>query len=65
MKIGASKTADGMYFSESYGRLTSRQLRAYRKWDITPAEHDMLVDYVGSNGERIADYLNDNEGFFL
>ena len=36
-------------YDEWYGELSFAQRAAYRKHNVSPADHDMLVDYFGGN----------------
>ena len=36
-----------MVFDESYGELTYAQRAAYRKFNVSPSDHDTLVDTFG------------------
>lgn len=38
-----------MVFDEWYGELTYAQRAAYRKHNVSPSDHDMLVDHFGAN----------------
>jgi hypothetical protein len=40
-------TTTNIIFHESYGTLTRAQLAAYRKHNISPSDHDGLVDQYG------------------
>jgi hypothetical protein len=45
-----------MVFDESYGELTYAQRAAYRKFNVSPSDHDMLVDKFGAdNHDKITD----------
>ncbi len=36
-------------FHESYGEVTRAQLAAYRKHNVSPSDHDALVEVLGEN----------------
>lgn len=38
-----------MVFDEFYGNLTYAQRAAYRKFNVTPSDHDTLVDIFGAS----------------
>lgn len=38
-----------MVFDEMYGELTFAQRAAYRKHNVSPSDHDHLVDVFGEN----------------
>lgn len=38
-----------MVYDESYGELTFAQRAAYRKYNVSPSDHDDLVDMFGEN----------------
>ncbi len=42
-----------MTFHESYGDVTIAQLRAYRKYNVSPSDHDDLVDKYGDDHDAI------------
>lgn len=50
---GASDSCDANHtFHEMYGTLTRPQLAAYRKHNISPSDHDSLVDEYGEHGHK-------------
>ena len=47
-----------LIYHESYGDVTRKQLAAYRKYNISPSDHDDLVDIFGSaNHSEIVDAI--------
>ena len=38
-----------MVYDESYGELTFAQRAAYRKYNVSPSDHDDLVDVFGES----------------
>lgn len=38
---------DEVIYTDSYGHVSRRQLENYRKHNVSPADHDDLVDYFG------------------
>lgn len=52
-KVKASKTAEKMVFDEAYGELSYKQRSVYKKYNVSPADHDMLVAQYGDNREAI------------
>lgn len=38
-----------MVFDEMYGKLTFAQRAAYRKYNVSPSDHDTLVDKYGAD----------------
>lgn len=42
-----TKTMAKMVFDEFYGELTYAQRAAYRKFNVSPSDHDTLVDTFG------------------
>jgi hypothetical protein len=42
-------------FHESYGEVTRKQLAIYRKFNVSPADHDLLVEYFGDNTDALID----------
>jgi hypothetical protein len=46
-------TLMSMTFDESYGTLPTNLLRAYRKFNVSPADHDLLVDRLGDDWKTI------------
>lgn len=42
-----------MTFHESYGELPKSTLALYKNSNVSPADHDMLVDYYGENWYNI------------
>lgn len=48
----ASSVKQAIYH-EMYGEVTGPQLAAYRKYNVSPADHDMLVDMVGDDPATI------------
>lgn len=42
-----------MTFHESYGIVSSAQLRAYRKHNVSPSDHDDLVERFGDDHAAI------------
>ena len=52
-----------MIFDEWYGTISHAQRAAYRKHNISPSDHDMLVLRFGeTNHATITKYVNDNNG---
>ncbi len=45
---------DELTYHEQYGDVSKRQLRAYRKHNVSPSDHDALVDYYGDDHAAIA-----------
>lgn len=53
-KESGRKTADSaVTFHEMYGEVTRAQLAAYRKHNVSPSDHDMLVNAFGNDGAAI------------
>jgi hypothetical protein len=42
-----------MVYDESYGELTYAQRAAYRKYNVSPSDHDMLTDRYGDDHAAI------------
>jgi len=36
-----------MPFQEEFGYVTAAQLRAYRKYNVSPADHQFIIDVLG------------------
>lgn len=48
-------------FHESYGDVTRAQLAAYRKFNVSPSDHDDLVNQFGENEHAaITAYVKEN-----
>lgn len=37
----------GLIFQEAYGPLSRRQWQVYRRYNVSPADHMMIVDVLG------------------
>lgn len=48
-----------MVYDEWYGTLTYAQRTAYRKHNVPPAMHDMLVDRFGGDHDAITRFVRD------
>lgn len=46
-------TLMAMTFHESYGELPTALLKAYRRYNASPADHDALVGACGENWDLI------------
>lgn len=46
-------------FHESYGEVSVEQLRAYRKHNVSPSDHDTLVDVYGNRHHAITMAVKD------
>lgn len=42
-----------MTFHESYGDVSVAQLRAYKRHNVSPSDHDSLVDVLGNDPAAI------------
>jgi hypothetical protein len=52
-----------MVFDEWYGELSFAQRAAYRKFNVSPSDHDDLVEKFGShNHNGITMYVKENAG---
>lgn len=55
-------------FHEMYGSVSRPQLAAYRKFNVSPSDHDTLVDAIGDDPRRIVqaikDLAADNNGYY-
>lgn len=40
-------------FNENFGWVTKKQLAAYRKFNVSPMDHDILADRYGDDSEAI------------
>lgn len=49
-------------FHEQYGELSKKQYSLYRKYNISPADHDELVDYYELDSDEIIVFLELNKG---
>ena len=49
-----------MLFHESFGDVTKAQLTAYKKHNVSPADHDELVMRFGLDHNAITDYVKSN-----
>jgi hypothetical protein len=50
-----------MVFDESYGELSFAQRQAYRKFNVSPSDHDDLVEKFGKDDhEGITWYVKNN-----
>lgn len=49
-----------MVFDEYYGELTYAQRAAYRKHNVSPSDHDDLVEKFGENRNGITLYVKNN-----
>lgn len=47
-------------FHEMYGEVTRPQLAAYRKHNVSPADHDEMVSHFGDNAKAIIDHIKRN-----
>lgn len=53
--------ASSITFHESYGEVSRAQLAAYRKHNVSPADHDDLIArFYSGNHEAITKYVKDN-----
>ncbi len=62
-----TKTASqALTFHENYGEVTRAQLAAYRKYNVSPSDHDDLVEAFGSDRGRILNYVlnHSEEGYY-
>lgn len=48
----ASKTAAQVVYHESYGNVSRAQLAAYRKFNVSPSDHDSLADKYGADNHE-------------
>lgn len=46
-------------FHESYGTVSVEQLRAYKKHNVSPSDHDQLVDVYGNRHHAITEAVRD------
>jgi len=49
--------ASAMTFHENYGMVTKAQLRAYKKYNVSPSDHDDLTREFGSDYDAITEYV--------
>ena len=49
-----------MTYHESYGDVSALQLQTYRRHNVSPADHNDLVENFGENPTRIIDYIARN-----
>lgn len=46
---------DSIIYTDAYGEITEAQHRLYRKFNVSPADHDMLLEVYGDGpGSRDA-----------
>lgn len=54
-----------LVFHESYGFLKENQLFAYKKYNVSPADHDLLVYKFGeTNHNEITEFVVSKKGNF-
>lgn len=51
-KKGSSRTAAQVVYHESYGNVSRAQLAAYRKFNVSPSDHDSLADKYGADNHE-------------
>lgn len=51
--------ASSITFHESFGEVTRAQLAAYRKHNVSPVDHDQLVDVYGNDRAAIVAAVKD------
>ena len=53
--------ASSMTFHESYGDVSVAQLRAYKRHNVSPSDHDDLVRFFGEDAHAdITQYVKEN-----
>jgi len=40
-------------YHESYGEVSAAQLRAYRKYNVSPSDHDSLIEIIGEENHDV------------
>lgn len=55
-----------LVFDEWYGELSYAQRAAYRKYNVSPADHDDLVRGFGNDHKAISDFVKESssQGYF-
>jgi len=52
--------ADELVFDEAYGYLTKQQLQLYKTRNVSPADHDLLVDRFGTDSTALMVFVEQN-----